>query len=226
MLNIRIDTGRATLAALLFAASMMGGGALAQTDANGAPGKPLQLVQNFKPASKPAATKSAKATAKIETRRHRTLALRKRAPGTLALRNRAPAPVRLAQGPAAAWPAAPALPFAGAAAVAAPSPVPVEPLPSELVVGGQTVQIGSPEELNEIDLAAKDEAASGAAANPQAGNDVPDAAAKSELATAAPPSEIGSAAWLLQVLAALGGAVAAGSVAWFLIGSAPQRMYG
>jgi hypothetical protein len=28
------------------------------------------------------------------------------------------------------------------------------------------------------------------------------------------------------VLAALGGAVAAGSAAWLLIGSAPQRMYG
>ena len=32
--------------------------------------------------------------------------------------------------------------------------------------------------------------------------------------------------WLLRVIAALSGAVATGSVAWFLIGPAPQRMYG
>lgn len=32
--------------------------------------------------------------------------------------------------------------------------------------------------------------------------------------------------WLAELLATLGGALAAGSVAWFLIGSAPQRTYG
>ena len=37
---------------------------------------------------------------------------------------------------------------------------------------------------------------------------------------------MGSASWIAQVLAALGGAVAAGTVAWFLIGGGPQRMYG
>ena len=37
---------------------------------------------------------------------------------------------------------------------------------------------------------------------------------------------VGSASWIAQVLAALGGAIAAGSVAWFLIGASPQRMYG
>lgn len=39
-------------------------------------------------------------------------------------------------------------------------------------------------------------------------------------------SRVGSASWIAQVLAALGGAVAAGSVAWFLIGSGPLRTYG
>ena len=39
-------------------------------------------------------------------------------------------------------------------------------------------------------------------------------------------SDVGSTSWIMQVLAALGGAVAAGSVAWFLIGSTPQRTYG
>jgi len=228
MPNIRIDTGRATLAALLFATSMTATGALAQTATDGAPGEPLQLVQNIKPASKAVATKStktaAKAASKTKATHHRTFAQRKRAP----------APVQIAQGPTDARSTAPALPFAGAAAAAAPSPAPPETMPSELVVGGQTVQFGSPEKLNEIDLAAKADTAVAGGANPQPRNDVAEAAAKSDLANAAPqslantaaPSEIGGTAWLLQVLAALGGAVAAGSAAWLLIGSAPQRMYG
>lgn len=37
---------------------------------------------------------------------------------------------------------------------------------------------------------------------------------------------IGSASWIAQVLAALGGAVAAGTLAWFLIGGGPVRTYG
>jgi|SRR5271169_706068 len=37
---------------------------------------------------------------------------------------------------------------------------------------------------------------------------------------------IGSASWITQVLAALGGAIAAGAVAWFLIGAGPVRTYG
>jgi hypothetical protein len=39
-------------------------------------------------------------------------------------------------------------------------------------------------------------------------------------------SHIGSASWIAQVLAALGGAIAAGAVAWFLIGGGPVRTYG
>jgi hypothetical protein len=32
--------------------------------------------------------------------------------------------------------------------------------------------------------------------------------------------------WFVEILAALSGALAAGVVAWFLFGAAPQRMYG
>jgi hypothetical protein len=39
-------------------------------------------------------------------------------------------------------------------------------------------------------------------------------------------SPVGSASWIAQVLAALGGAIAAGVVAWFLIRPAPERTYG
>ena len=37
---------------------------------------------------------------------------------------------------------------------------------------------------------------------------------------------VGSASWIAQLLAALGGAIAAGAVAWFLIRPAPERNYG
>jgi hypothetical protein len=47
-------------------------------------------------------------------------------------------------------------------------------------------------------------------------------AAKTEATKAA----VGSPGWIAQIMAALAGAVAAGSIAWFLIGAAPQRTYG
>jgi hypothetical protein len=47
-------------------------------------------------------------------------------------------------------------------------------------------------------------------------------AAKTEATKAA----VGSPGWIAQVMAALAGAVAAGSIAWFLIGAAPRRAYG
>jgi hypothetical protein len=68
-----------------------------------------------------------------------------------------------------------------------------------------------------------------AAASPTATSDAaeperaPDAVAAF---VAQPRNEVGSTSWILQVMAALGGAVAAGSVAWFLTGSAPQRTFG
>ena len=39
------------------------------------------------------------------------------------------------------------------------------------------------------------------------------------------PSPVGSASWIAQLLAALGGAIAAGAVAWLLIRPAPARSY-
>lgn len=41
-----------------------------------------------------------------------------------------------------------------------------------------------------------------------------------------PKNAVGSASWIAQMLAALGGAIAAGAVAWFLIRPAPRRNYG
>ena len=101
-----------------------------------------------------------------------------------------------------------------------------ESAPSALLVGGRTVRVVSPDDANEIDLAA----------------DAPEVAAskgpRSDIAAAQPPeaetvavvqarepSAAGTSAWVAQLLAAIGGAMAAASVAWFLIGSAAQRTY-
>jgi hypothetical protein len=76
---------------------------------------------------------------------------------------------------------------------------------------------------------------------PGAQQDAPPVAASNDSAVAQPPaapqtvlaaplhrdtSPVGSASWIAQVLAAFGGAVAAGAVAWFLIGGGPVRTYG
>jgi hypothetical protein len=110
-----------------------------------------------------------------------------------------------------------------------PAAVTADPAPSELVVAGRAVRVVSPDDANEIDLAAdapevaaskgprSDVAAEAPAAQP--------AAETAVVAQAQEPSPVGTSAWVAQVLAAIGGAMAAGSVAWFLIGSAPPRRY-
>jgi hypothetical protein len=111
---------------------------------------------------------------------------------------------------------------------AAPAPATVQsnndPDPSAVVVNGQTVQIDPTDHVNAMDLAAGD---APPAATP---DDRTDTAPAPQTVLAAPlhrdADPVGSASWIAQVLAALGGAVAAGTVAWFLIGSGPTRMYG
>jgi hypothetical protein len=93
------------------------------------------------------------------------------------------------------------------------------------------VQVDSPNQVNELDLAARD---NNAAAPSAALSDRPDVATAAQTALAAPVhadagqnvDTVGSVSWIAQVLAAFGGAVAAGAVAWFLIGSGPVRIYG
>jgi len=98
------------------------------------------------------------------------------------------------------------------------------PAPSEIVVGGQTVQIASPGQANAIDLAA-DEARDAPA--PVTEGDPAGAAPASPTVLAAHADLSASrGAWIAQVLAALGGAVTAAAVAWFLISSGPVRTYG
>jgi hypothetical protein len=130
--------------------------------------------------------------------------------------------------PANPWPDA--VPSATVAAAAPPETAPAndEPAPSEVVVGGQTVQIAASDEINAIDLAADNVEKETPTAGPADRADIAPAP-QTALASRAMPGDanaLGGASWIAQALAALGGAVAAGAVAWFLIGSGPVRMYG
>ena len=154
--------------------------------------------------------------------------------------------------PAAApnWPVANAVsandaPLRAAASAAAPAPTNAsataaggafpDPDPSKV----QTIKITAPDPVSRPEPIADHGTAAtandGAAAAPAA---FP-AQAVSQSATAAPAPKpmnkepigkamagVGSTSWIAQVLAALGGAVAAGAVAWFLIGTRPVRTYG
>ncbi len=139
-----------------------------------------------------------------------------------------------------------------AANAAAAAPTTDNPDMSAIVVNGQTVPISPSDEINDIDraAAAKSAAEHAADAVTAPANNVaaaPDSdsaksgddaqPAKTRFAAAALSddgqsvsqsgghSKVGSASWIAQVLAALGGAVAAGAVAWFLIGTGPVRTY-
>jgi len=223
MLSIRILAAGAVLVIAV-------GSAAAQTATAGPPGKPLPLLQIVQQPNNAKTRAHAKTAAKFVTKTsaktHRAVAAGRS--------RRVPTRTATAAAAASIWPAAETATPADIAAFApAPAPAPqpasasVEPEPSEFVVGGQTVQVASPDDVNALDLAADDQDAAAKTATP---SDVtePEPAAQAMVAMPAPQdaSPIGSASWIAQVLAALGGAIAAGSVAWFLIGSAPQRTYG
>jgi hypothetical protein len=130
--------------------------------------------------------------------------------------------------PANSWPQADAPPAAGVGAVEpGAASAPGDVAPSEVVVGGQTVQIASPDKPNAIDLAAD---RPDAGENRAAQSDFPQAAPATPATAIALPghdtSKVGSESWFAKILAALGGAIATGSAAWFLIGSTAPRRYG
>jgi len=102
--------------------------------------------------------------------------------------------------------------------------------PNELMVDGETVRVSSPDDANDLDMAANEKGAAASDASPAAAT-VVTAAGTETIAladksnsgaaafAAAPSSGIGTMSWLLRVIAALSGAVAIGWIAWFLIGS-------
>ena len=104
----------------------------------------------------------------------------------------------------------------------------VAALPSELVFDGEAMRVASPNDADDIDLTANAQGALASDASPAAATIVKAAttetiapADKSNFEAAAvsqtPSSSIGSLSWMLWVIAALSGAVATGSIAWFLI---------
>lgn len=118
------------------------------------------------------------------------------------------------------WPTGGAAPLPGVAADAtAPTVIPtVDQNLSAVVVGGHTVQIATPEAFNPIDLAADHQ--------PQADAPAAPAAAAPAVALAEPDDQARDT-WYEELLATLGGALAAAVVAWFLVtGGSQQRMYG
>ena len=241
MPSIRVIVGGAIVC--LFVCGLFGGQAAAQTASTEPVGKPIQLLQLTHP-GKPEAKPHERSAAKHTSKSH--LAAKKSASPKLASKestsNGAPhvtAAVAAAAAPQAppaptsetAWPVATQASVAESAAAVPATLQPGKAIapPSELVIDGQTVRVASPDDANEIDLAIERGALPAAApAVKAASTETAAPTDKSDSAAAAvsqtPSSKVGSTSWLMQVMAALGAAVAAGSVAWFLIGSAPQRM--
>jgi hypothetical protein len=101
--------------------------------------------------------------------------------------------------------------------------------PSELVVDGEAMRVASPNDANGIDLGARAQGALENDASPAAAAVVKAASTETivpadksnsgaAVVSQTPSSSIGSLSWLLRVIVALSGAVATGSLAWFLIG--------
>jgi hypothetical protein len=240
MLKFRIVTAGAVLALAVSAAA-------AQGSDSDAPGKPVSLLQMLtKPDKKP--TPHAQAVAKRLSKKTTRWAKKfhsdtARAAAEPEETEPAPAPAATDTAPAASNPVQTASDPAQAASDTAPphniwaagapalSGTPSDTAPPadsldhglrELVVDGRTVQVAAADRVNALDLAATD-------ANPAA-----DPIARVRSASAAvgafaqrDDSNKSRDTWFEELLATLGGALAAGSVAWFLIaGAAPRRTYG
>jgi len=229
----------------LFVCVLVGGQAVAQTAGTGPVGKPIQLLQLMHPGNSEAKPHE-RSVAKHKSKSH--LAAKDPASTKLASKestsNEAPH-ITAVVAAAARAPSAPtsetALPAAvqaivaeNAGAVPTLRPGPAIAPPSELAIDSQTVRVASPDDANEIDLAANEQGApvsdallAAATAVKATSTEAAAPADKSDTGAAAvsqtPSSNVSGASWLLQVMAALGAAVATGSVAWFLIGSAPLR---
>jgi hypothetical protein len=184
------------------------GGAAAQSTTEGASGKPIQLLKIIEQPNNAWIKPHAKLFAKSFAKTAATKSFKARNPvAENAQVQTAPAPAMISSTEvvAAELPSPPA--------TASPYPA-----PSERAVENQTVQWASADHINENNRATF------VAATPLAGSGSPAITAPT-FDDASPQSSIGSASWIAQVLAAVGGALAAGSVAWFLIGYAPPRAY-
>lgn len=230
MLMIRFITAAAVLV-------MAAGAAAAQSATGETAGKPVSLLQVLSP---PAATTTT-VTTTTEAKPHARFA-HKRAARRLAKKTHEhaadeaaadtdePAPIAgaspmtTANPPAASAWATNAAPLPGVATDAtAPTVIPaVDQNLGELVVNGRTVQVATPDEANAIDLAADRRT------EPQSVAEASAAPASAPVVAFAEPNDPQRDHWYEELLATLGGALAAGLVAWaFIMGGGSQpRMYG
>jgi hypothetical protein len=262
MLRIRtVSTAAATAIVFVLAVS----GAAAQTASGDQAGKPLSLLQLIKQtaATPPAAHASSANTAAntaAKTTKIKKIASKKHNKIAAAQDPDSSADAAQSSASADAWLAASATPANNEQAVQSNNAQPgngqpdngqpdAGPLPSSIQVGGQTVQVASADQVNEIDLAADNTQLAESTAPPSDRTDI--VAAANTMASAMPASPaalvapvradasqttqtasdqnaptVGSVSWIAQVLTALGGAVTAGVVAWFLLGTGPVRTYG
>jgi hypothetical protein len=236
----------------------------AQTAASDQPGPPMHLLAGLTPphehakrehakqahVTHRAETHEAKAIGHARTARHKSAAhdTVQAADAAPPAQPAIPTPPAPAANPETASPAATTTPPlaqtipADFAAVEQATPASDALQENAVVVNGQTVQIASPDDVNDIDRAADtappsqvaQNGSDGAPAQPAlstiAQQDTGLSASRNrssdQKASDQKASAVGSASWIAQVLAALGGAVTAGTVAWFLIGGGPQRSYG
>jgi hypothetical protein len=128
--------------------------------------------------------------------------------------------------PKDAWPTNAATPT-----LAMDQPVPsvtteptVDTDPNQIVIGSHSVQTALPNGLAQAPppVAPKKTMVAAAATSTPV---VHAMVVRAEPQNASAPSPIGSASWMAHMLAALGGAITAGAVAWFLIKPAPERAY-
>jgi hypothetical protein len=220
MPSIRIVSA-SMVAAVVVALAMSGVSARAVTSDPSE--KPLPLLAGLNPPHHAKAVHVKKFAAKHDKKQIRLVATRAPRPNT-----QTDAP------PADAWPVPLALVPADTATAAPPETSTPDnaPAPSDVLVGGQTVQIAVPDQVNEIDLASRDNSPA-TTTFPPGDQAATTPAVRTVLATPTSHADtvqnagavVGSASWIAQVLAALGGAAAAGAVAWFLIGSGPVRLY-
>jgi len=221
------------LVAAAAVAIVSAGTAAAQSTTEAAPGHPislLQILQSATTADPP--KKQAVDTASVHPRktssvaRHHHVAARRTHHAARLVQDDKPA------GDAATTPVD---------ASAAGNSVAVDP--SALVIDGRTVEVAGPTEFTAMDRAAGDtdmapdvllksefdqlqaQTANGA---PPAGVLAPHPAQTGEAATGAAPAAVDDektphVSWFTQVLAALGGAIAAGSAGWLLVGATTPR---
>jgi hypothetical protein len=233
MLRIRIVSVSVQAAIAVITVALAIGGASARAATSESSGNPLPLLAGLSPPhdskvtahARTVARTNKKAVKKLAAETHNKLAARKHHAIAAADSTAQPAPSAAAP---TAWPVADAAPPADIATAPPPDNAPPDNAPqmSAVVVDGETVQVASPNQINALDLAADDTLTQTPAAVPA------DAAPAAQTVLAAPlhqdagPDAVGSTSWIAQAMAALGGAVAAGAVAWFLIGSGPVRIYG